>query len=177
MKSKISLWLAVVAVVVVGWAGPAGAQSAGPYVFLYETITNWHSGQCVTASGSSSSNAVMQSTCWAYPYQQWQIVPTDPGWFELTVASTGGCLAVDAASQDDNHKVVSNTCNGNYNQQWMWASAPVGGGFGFLVARHSGKCLAILSESLEVGAHLVQYACSVYSWSIDPIGGSYWRFS
>ena len=86
------------------------------------------------------------------------------------------CLEVEGASQQDNHKVEKNICNNQFNQQWTWVNAPIGGGYGFLVARHSGKCLAILSESLVVGANLVQYACSPYSWQIDPIGGSYWHF-
>ena len=93
------------------------------------------------------------------------------------VASTGECMEVDGASQEDNHRVVKNFCNGRYNQQWTGVPAQIGNGFFFLVARHSGKCLAILSESLVVGANLVQYACSPYSWVIDPIGGSYWRFA
>ena len=178
MKTRISTWLAVVAAMVMGWAGPAaGAQSTQLPSFLYETLTNWHSGQCVSASGSPATSNVQQWTCWDYQYQQWRIVPTDTVWFELRVASTGECMAVDGASQDDNHKVVTNACNGNFNQQWTWMSAPIGGGFVFLVARHSGKCLAILSESLEMGANLVQYACTPYTWQIDPIGGSYWRFS
>jgi Ricin-type beta-trefoil lectin domain-like len=177
MKRRICLWLAVVAAVVTGWAGPAHAQSppSGPYI--YQLIQNWHSGQCVTAFGSPGPYVVQQWTCWAYSYQQWRIVPTDSGWFELVVASTGECMEVDGASQEDNHRVVKNFCNGRYNQQWTAVPAPVGNGFFFLVARHSGKCLAILSESLVVGANLVQYACSPYSWAIDPIGGSYWRFA
>ena len=93
------------------------------------------------------------------------------------MASTGECMEVDRASQDNNHKVVKNFCNGNYNQQWTAVPAQIGGRYAFLVARHSGKCLAILSESLEVGADIVQYACSPYFWRVDPIGGSYWRFT
>jgi hypothetical protein len=175
MKSRIALWLAVVAAVLVGWASPAGAQSS-QLLFVYQVLQNWHSGQCITAFGSPGTANAQQWTCWSYPYQQWRLVPTASEWFELVVASTGECLEVEGASQDDNHKVVKNMCNNHFNQQWTWADAPIGGGYGFLVARHSGKCLAILSESLVVGANLVQYACSPYSWSIDPIGGSYWHF-
>jgi hypothetical protein len=187
MKFRTWLWLAVFTAVVVGWAGPvaaapaanaapAGSHSAQWYGFFYQPVHNWHSAQCLTASGITGKNWVQQWPCLAYPYQQWRIVWTDSGWFELVVASTGECLTVDAASQDDNHKVVRNFCNGNYSQQWTMADAPIGGGFVFLVARHSGKCLAILSESLLPGATLVQYACTPYSWVIDPIGGSYWHF-
>jgi hypothetical protein len=176
MKTKIALWLAMIAAIVTGWAAPAAAQSS-QLVFIYRVVQNWHSGQCLTAFGYPGTyyNA-QQWTCWSYPYQQWRMVPTDNGWFELVVASTGECLEVEGASQDDNHKVMKNFCNNHFNQQWTWVDAPIGGGYGFLVARHSGKCLAILSESLVVGANLVQYACSPYSWQIDPIGGSYWHF-
>jgi hypothetical protein len=65
-------------------------------------------------------------------------------------------------------------CTGGNHQQFRKVNAPIGGGFYQLVARHSGKCLTIQSESLEVGAQLVQYACSPYSPQSDPIGAGYW---
>ncbi|MBO3750058.1 RICIN domain-containing protein [Streptosporangiaceae bacterium NEAU-GS5] len=54
-------------------------------------------------------------------------------------------------------------------------AAPVGGGYYQLVARHSGKCVTIQSESMQPGAQLVQYECFPYSSEIDPIGAGYWN--
>jgi len=146
------------------------------YGYYYQTISNWHSGQCVTASRDRGRPPIQQSTCVASSWQQWMRVNTDNGWFELVVAATGDCMEVPGSSQSDNYVVVRAPCDGDYNQQWLMVTAPIGGGYVFLVARHSGKCLAILSESLQVGAKLVQYACTPYSPVIDPIGGSYWHF-
>ena len=182
MKTRITEWLAAavaVAAVVVGWAGPAAASSTGSqavwYGYYYQNVSNWHSGQCLSATGARGKSQVEQYPCGADTYQQWRTVYTDSGWFELIVASTGECLEVGSASLDNNHKVVKNTCTGAYNQQWTTLTTPIGGGFVMLEARHSGKCLAILSESLEPGADMVQYTCP--GRMVDPIGGSYWSFT
>jgi hypothetical protein len=64
------------------------------------------------------------------------------------------------------------TCAGT-NTEFRKVAAPVGGDYFVLVARHSGKCVAIESESLLPGARMVQYACPPPD---DPIGGSYWTY-
>jgi hypothetical protein len=180
MKIRSWLWLAAFTAVVVAWAGPVAAappvlarfEPAGPPDLSSQIVRNWHSGQCLTAFGRSGPYLVQQWTCWGYPYQQWRLAWTDSGWFELVVAATGECLEVGGGSLDDNHKVVTNVCNGTDNQQWTQVPAPVDGGYVFLVARHSGKCLAIPSQSPAVGANPIQYACSA-----DPNGGFYWTFT
>ncbi|WP_406097109.1 RICIN domain-containing protein [Kitasatospora purpeofusca] len=48
-------------------------------------------------------------------------------------------------------------CSGAWNQEW--SVRPTGGGWSALVARHSGKCLAVAANAVEPGAALVQEPC------------------
>ncbi|WP_406115815.1 RICIN domain-containing protein [Kitasatospora purpeofusca] len=48
-------------------------------------------------------------------------------------------------------------CSGAWNQEW--SVRPTGGGWSVLVARHSGKCLAVAANAVEPGAARVQEPC------------------
>jgi hypothetical protein len=79
------------------------------------------------------------------------------GYVELVSAQgTNECLDVPAFSQDDGAPVQQWTCNGGANQQWIVADA--GPDAIRLVARHSGKVLAINGENTGDGSLLGQWA-------------------
>jgi hypothetical protein len=134
----------------------------------YNRVRNWHSGQCLTGYPQ------VQNPCSDNSYQQWREIPTDSGFVQLYNASFGGCLAVLNASLNNNQPLTTGPCNGAYNAQFSKRAAPIGGGFYELVARHSGKCVTVQSESLLAGAQLVQYSC-VPAGQFDPIGAGYWQ--
>jgi len=145
--------MAVLACSSLGAAAPANAATT------YQTLRNWHSGKCLDVAGGSQADGarVQQYTCNGTPAQKWTKDPTDSGYFQLEVAVSGDCLTVRNASQADNAPVVQEPCNGDYNQQWIEVPSGVVG-WPFLIARHSGKVLTILSESLLDRAQAVQYA-------------------
>jgi hypothetical protein len=60
-------------------------------------------------------------------------------------------------STADNARVVQYPCGSGANQQWQVRDA--GGGHQRLVARHSGKCLDVISGGTADGVRLIQYAC------------------
>jgi hypothetical protein len=124
---------------------------------------------CITVNGVFGR----QDFCDAPPTQLVREVPMSGGYVELAIAP-GICLAIMNAAQGNNMPLGIDACTGADHQQFRKVNAPIGGGFYQLVAKHSGKCLTIQSESLERGAQLVQYECSPYSPQIDPIGAGYW---
>ena len=147
------------------------AASAAPVDFTYHAMHNWHSGMCM----SSGYYGVPQVPCDDTSFQQWREVPTTDGYVQFRDAFSGFCLEVMYAAQGNNMPLGIETCTGADHQQFKKVNAPIGGGFYQLVARHSGKCVTIQSESLEVGAQLVQYACTPFSPQVDPIGAGYWN--
>ena len=88
----------------------------------------------MTAPRDRGRPPIQQSTCIASSWQQWMRVNTDDGWFELVVAADGNCIEVPGSSQSDNALVARSPCNGDDNHQWAMVTAPVGGGYVFLVA-------------------------------------------
>jgi hypothetical protein len=147
------------------------AASAAPVDFTYQAIHNWHSDMCMSGYAGFG---VRQVPCVDSSFQQWREVPTTDGYVQFLDSFAGFCLEIMNAAQGNNMPLGFNVCTGADHQQFKKVNAPIGGGFYQLVARHSGKCLTIQSESLEQGAQLVQYECSPDSPQIDPIGAGYW---
>jgi hypothetical protein len=145
------------------------AASAAPVDFTYHAMHNWHSDMCMAVY-----HAATQVPCVDSPFQQWREVPTTDGYVLFLQSFSGLCLAITNAAQGNNMPLGIDACTGADHQLFKKVNAPIGGGFYQLVAKHSGKCVTIQSESLEVGAQLVQYECSPYSPQIDPIGAGYW---
>ncbi|SPE58238.1 Extracellular exo-alpha-L-arabinofuranosidase precursor [Streptomyces netropsis] len=151
---------AAAAVCGLGLAGGSPAAAAVPPSpqIIYEQVVNLHSGKCLEVAGGSQANGarVQQYSCNGTVAQQWNKRPTSDGYFQLVVASSGKCLEIANASQANNYRAQQNPCGSGYHQQF--AQLPSGvPGYPFIVARHSGKGLTILSESLLNGAQVVQY--------------------
>ena len=62
-----------------------------------------------------------------------------------------------ARSTADGANIIQYTCGGGTNQQWQWQAAT--GSYFQLRARHSGKCLDVVSAGTGDGADIQQYTC------------------
>jgi hypothetical protein len=95
-------------------------------------------------------------TCDGSKGQLFSLRAVPGGYVELVSAQgTNECLDVPAFSQEDGAPVQQWTCNGGANQQWIVADA--GPDAIRLVARHSGKVLAINGENTGDGSLLGQW--------------------
>lgn len=157
--------------VCLGWAAPSPASAAVTYSQIYR----WQTAKCLDVAGASQAIGarVQQWTCNGTPAQKWTRMFTDSGYFMLKVAVSGQCLDVKDASLADNAPVVQKPCTGAYNQQWIERTSGLPG-FPFLLARHSGKVLRILSESTGEGAQAVQY--QIVPDGPTSVHGSDWQF-
>lgn len=173
MKTRAARLLAGFAAIA-AVATTAAAPSASAAV-TYQQIRNWHSGKCLDVAGASQAIGarVQQYTCNGTVAQRWMKDYTDSGYFLLEVAASGQCLQVKAGGFADNQSVVQMPCTGDYDQQWTQRTSGVYG-WPFLVARHSGKGLTIMSESLLNGAQAVQYQLD--SDGPDSLHASDWQF-
>jgi len=173
-RRKTTIGLTALMAITWGCLSLAAASPADAAV-TYNQVRNWHSAKCLDVVGGSQAIGarVQQYTCNGTVAQQWTKEFTDSGYFQLKVAASGQCLDVKDGSQADNAPVVQKPCTGAYNQQWTQRTSGVSG-WPFLIARHSGKGLTILSESLLNGAQAVQYA--VGSDGPDTLHAGDWQF-
>jgi len=121
-----------------------------------------NSGKCVDDSGWQTTNGtpVQQYGCGAaQSNQQWQIVPTDNGFYKvLTRNASWLALDVTGVSTANGAKIQLWGYGGGANQQWRPES--LGGGYWRFVSRHSGKCLDVPANSVDNGVVLQQYDCN-----------------
>ncbi len=61
-----------------------------------------------------------------------------------------------SSSTADGANIIQYTCGNGTNQQWQWAAI---GSYFQLKARHSGKCLDVVSANTSDGADIQQYTC------------------
>src|SRR3954451_7302899 len=91
----------------------------------------------------------------------------------ITTAYTGLAMDVEAASGDDDAKVVQNPVNiGSASQAWQFLQQP--NGSYELRNANSGKCLSVYYNSTAAGAKLVQYDCHGWTdqqWQLAGMGG------
>jgi hypothetical protein len=121
-----------------------------------------NSNKCVDDDnwGTANGTRVLQWGCGAaQSNQQWQIVPTDNGYYKiLTRNASWLALDVTEVSYANSAKVQLWGYGGGANQQWRPES--LGNGYWRFVARHSGKCLDVPANSIDNGVVLQQYDCN-----------------
>lgn len=149
---------------------PAAAHSGiSPKAITYYQFSNYYTQLCLDVAGQVPTSIVQQYTCNGTVNQQWRIVPTDSGYFQLAVASSGRCLEIANAGQGNDVGAWIANCNGGYYQQFTWQTS-THSGYRRLAARHSGYCLQPLAERVESRVQIVQYVCYT-AWSQE------WRIS
>jgi ricin-type beta-trefoil lectin protein len=163
-------------VVATGTSPTAGAATATSEATNVEeaaslTESDWYtmvqklSGLCVGARSARTvdNTEVEQSKCTAGAYhQQWQLVPTDSGWYRLYNRNAPGQLMEvaggPAATGNEARTVLFRWVTGNTNQQWK-PELQADGTFK-LIARHSNKCLDVDHGSAAEGVQLWQWDCN-----------------
>jgi galactose oxidase len=92
---------------------------------------------------------------------------------EMRLSGTNLCADVDNESQTQGAAVISWTCHGNANQQWL--PTPSGSQY-YLVNQNSNQCLDVSSSSMTAGAPVIQWAChggANQTFSLKPQGKGY----
>lgn len=155
-------------------AAGAGTAAAQPQSVTYYRVTNYNSAKCldVPESATDDGHGLEQYACNDGRNQQWALLATDSGYFQLVNLNSNKCADVRQNSLDNNAVVNQYGCTGANNQQWFLRAAPAGVNGVQLVARHSGKCMAVAGSSQSDKAGIVQFTCgSVAAYS------QYWQFN
>src|SRR6185369_3660635 len=87
---------------------------------------------------------------------QWRLVPTDSGYYQLINRKSGQALNVNGASLSDGATILQWPAGATkQNDQWMPVS--VGGGYYNLVNRHSGLLLDVFGGFTTNGTTFEQW--------------------
>jgi hypothetical protein len=160
-RSLAGLAAAVVAgVLVTAFPGTAHATLTPVPGQFYEVLSR-HSGGCLEVDYGRSNPGADVTEDWCYgpfvDYQLWQFheVFRDPSgvWFQIVVKHTNMCLEVAWAGMWDGANVIQNVCAAATNQHWKIADTS--DGYGYIIARHSGKCLDLAGGDWDV----IQWNC------------------
>ena len=121
-------------------------------------IVNAANNQCldvVPDDAARNGGGISVAPCKGATNQRWHLVATDDA-VELASVSVGTCMDVKDARQDDGAPVKPSVCVGTDSQRF--SLQPLAQDTQ-LVARHSGKCVAVAPGHKE-GAALVQVTCA-----------------
>lgn len=125
--------------------------------------------QCVEAVPGKMTQTglvVKVSRCRGGADQRWHLVASGDT-FQFAIVSSGNCLGVKDGSSLDGTPLQQQACASTDSQ--FFSLHPVAGGTQ-LVAKHSGKCIAIAPASAHSAA-LIQVACAksaAQTWSVQP---------
>ncbi|MEO3859831.1 RICIN domain-containing protein [Acrocarpospora sp. B8E8] len=141
--------------------------SAGTRLAAYpEQLTNVYSGRCIDVANSSHSNgaAVLQYTCHGGSNQLFRFEPVLDGTgvhYQIVAEHSGKCLQVAGSSPQQGAKVQQRTCVSSQTSQHFEVT-----GYGepqfdywYIIARHSGKCVAVAGFSKYKNALIEQQKC------------------
>jgi hypothetical protein len=85
------------------------------------TLTNKHSGRCLSVSGASMKDAapIILWDCNGTPDQYWSWLSRGDGWNYLVNYNSGRCLSVIYGHANDiNQDLIQWTCHRGYDQAW-----------------------------------------------------------
>jgi hypothetical protein len=130
-----------------------------------QQITNVYSDKCIDVANRSSSDGakVQQYTCHGRTNQLFRLQPVLGGQYSQIVAvHSGKCLQVAGSSLQNGAKVQQATCSfPRHNQLFEIRPYEVPNfGYSYLVAAHSGKCVAVTGFSRQNNALIEQTTCS-----------------
>jgi len=145
----------------------------GGYTQLKENTTYYsimaRSGLSAAVAQSSTANGA-QIVQWPNPWTndpnfEWQLIPTDSGFYKLVNHNSGKVAVVASGSFSDGANVVLwDSLGASYEQ---WQIVPNGNGYYKLIARHSGKALQV---GVGQGAYLQQ-------WTSTGAASQQWQFA
>jgi hypothetical protein len=123
-------------------------------------LVNVQSGLCLDVAGTSAmGGAVQQWPCSGQATQRW-LVGTTAGGVQLSVASTGSCLAVAGGASSAGAPVQQASCDGSPAQTWTANDV----GLSYYVLEHgAGMCLDDTGGSIDAGVNMQQWSCNQLS--------------
>src|ERR1700692_4521489 len=104
MAATVFTVAAAAFVYVLGFTASANA-AVNPQAAAYHQNKNFYTDKCLAAAGQANGSRVQQNTCAGTSNQQWTVQPTDSGYFELVVVSSGRCMEVANSGQNSNDPV------------------------------------------------------------------------
>ena len=121
--------------------------------------------EVVRGSAAQKAGGIGATRCDAASNHRWHLVARGDA-FELASVGNGNCLGVQDARHDDGVPVERSTCTSTDNQ--LFSLTPIAPETQ-LVAKHSGKCVAVASRRSKE-ARLVQVSCtqdSAQRWRVQ----------
>lgn len=151
---------------------PANAHAAAVGYMLIAK----HSGQCLTAPGSSGTQAYQYPCSYGSSSQTWYFESTSSGWDQLKSAWTGRCLDVSGGGIANGTPIITYACNSNAtNQHWSKEIPNLTTGYGEIRSQvNFAVCLDISGASQSPGALTILWQCNSgnnQQWLVVPIGG------
>ncbi|MEV6350953.1 RICIN domain-containing protein [Actinoplanes sp. NPDC051851] len=115
----------------------------------YYTVANRSTSKLMDAWNASTADSaeIKTYTSTGGTNQQWEFRSNGGGYLHVINRNSGKCLDVASASTADGANIIQYTCGTGSNQQWSWVAT---GSYYQLVARHSGKCLDLGSDAVDI---------------------------
>ncbi len=135
------------------------ASQAAPAMRVV-TVVARNSEKCldVIADIKEDRAPIVQYTCNGRPNQQFELVPSGGGYYQLKARSSGKCLDVPLSSKEDREIIQQYTCNRSESQQFQLVDLK--DGFSKIVIRSSQKCLDVIQKSNDNLAPIIQFTCN-----------------
>jgi hypothetical protein len=130
-----------------------------PQTVFTANLIDRHSNLCLSVDGASTDNGarVLQWDCGTQENQQWRLVATSGGYYQVRAGHSDKCLSVSDRSTHNGAPVIQWECGLQANQQWKLDQKD--NGYFSVVARHSGKCLSVPASTTQNGAAAIQWEC------------------
>ena len=133
-------------------------------------VVNKHSGLCLDVAGANKSNGTNVQQCQANGNlaQAWEVdFNKDDSTYVLKSALTGKALDMSGWSRDNGGNASVWDNNNTNNQRWYITE--VGGGYSFLINKHSNKSLEVAGWSTSNGGNVQQ-------WDYFAQANQQWKF-
>ncbi|GAA2878492.1 beta-xylosidase [Actinoplanes cyaneus] len=130
----------------------------------YYRVTNRSSAKVIDVwNASTADNAEVRTyAASSGANQQWDFRSTGGGYVNVINRNSGKCLDVTSGSTADGADIIQYACGSGANQQWSWVA---GGGYYQLKARHSGKCLALAADAVDLQQTTCSSSATGQQWS------------
>jgi autotransporter-associated beta strand protein/parallel beta-helix repeat protein len=149
------------------YLGNSSLSTSGSEVFFNSPDVNGdfylqdnHSGlDAIVPNAATTSGApIITASAAGLSDGEWQLLPTDSGYYQLINQNSGLALVVQGAATNNGAGIIQWTYNASGNDEWM--PVPLGNGLYDFVNRLSGLDLAVPGASTVPGTQLVQQAFS-----------------
>ena len=153
------------------------APAAHAQDYLLARLVADHSGKCLSVVGQSTGNgaAFIQRACTGTADQTFRLnAEADGLHFTLRPLHSNSCADVAEAAPSDGGLIQQWACGPGPNQLWamdILENTPARKVVTFR-ASHSGRCLSVVSGSLDDGAGVAQFTCGegpYFRWRLELV--------